>query len=201
MHKAREILVILGMQGYGKSVYAKQHVRTLRRAFIYDPLAEYPAGQDFTGNPEGMIRYAVDHPVFRCKTTDPRDVQYMFAGAFAVRRCSVILEEASTIIPPSMDLLAPENRGAADMVYRGRHPEVSMVCVAQRATTIHVGIRSQCNRLITFNQTEGSDVKWLQDATGHNMDAVRTLPPLHYLEVPRGGVPERKRLSVPWARG
>jgi hypothetical protein len=191
--KVREILVIVGLQGYGKSVYSKQHLTHISRAIINDPVSEYP-GMVFE-TPEEMISYVKEHRVFRVRSIDPGEFPVLCGLAWDVGRCTLFVEEANTVIPPH-EQLAPVVK---DLLLRGRHKEISLVLISQRFTHLNINARSQFTRLITFHQHSEQDVKALERETGHELgDVVRTLKPGEYIEVTAGGTAERKALKVPF---
>lgn len=73
---------------------------------------------------------------------------------------------------------------ARPIIYMGREPQIDLVLVAQRVTAIPPDIRSQASRIVTFLQTEKSDVIALEERFGADglRDEIRNLPELHCID-------------------
>lgn len=187
--KVREITLAFGKTGMGKTVWTQQHVRTLKRCIILDPIYEYRDAVLFDDLAE-LIEHLERYRYFRVSMSDPSMFPMLCRVASAVTDCTLVIEEAGRVLPPHIEL-PPE---FAELVYRGRHTRTSLVIVSQRATTVHIAARSQWTRLITFAQSESADVKWIQDVTGLDIEP-SDLPRLEYFDVTPHGH-ERKRLAL-----
>lgn len=191
--REREILLVLGQQGFGKTVYSKKTVETRKRTLIFDPT------NGFDGltpdNPEEMIEYVGNHPIFRVRTPNQMYLPVVYRLANGVGNCTVCLDEAQRIMPAGKEEI---DEGLADLIYRGRHPEqgpVDLIIVAQRPTTINIAVRSQWTRIVTFRQTEPADIGWMEATSGTDLDGIREFRVFDYFEVRQGRPIERKILS------
>jgi hypothetical protein len=63
-----------------------------------------------------------------------------------------------------------------EIVFLGRHKNVSLAITAQRAAYIPIDLRSQANRLVSFWQTELVDVGWLESYLNDRVNEIPTLP-------------------------
>lgn len=145
-----------------------------RRVIILDPILEYP-GQMFDDLSD-MIDHIQTHSVFMVRSQWPHELSMLCAIANAAHNTTLVIEEAQTAIPESN---RPLPSSLEHTIYRGRHWNTSLVIVAQRAATVHIAARSQWSRLVTFNQSEKSDVIWLEGQLGIDRDVFKTLPPLY----------------------
>ena len=184
----RDIIVVVGKTGMGKTRWTRAYLRTLHRIILVDPMAEHE-GQEFE-NTDAMIDHIMENRVFRVRTEAIDDFPMVCSIAYAARRCCLVVEESQRVLPSGNKELPPS---FTDIIYRGRHRRASLILISQRASTIHIAGRSQWTRLIIFNQTEPNDVAWLLNTTGFDLDPT-TLPQGHYYDVNPGNF-QLKQLS------
>ncbi len=184
----REINLVFGKTGMGKTTWLKRHLRGIRRTLVMDPVNEYDQVQKFDALDE-LIEHVQRYKVFRVRTEWEMDFPFLCAAAKALGGCTLVIDEAQRVIPPRGELPAVFE----DLIYRGRHRRVSLAIAAQRPSTVNLVARSQWTRLITFRQTEPNDVRWIEDTTGYDLP-LTDLPPLTYFEVTPVAV-KRKHLT------
>jgi hypothetical protein len=210
LQQEREVILVYGKTGMGKSRWTKRYLATKNRVIISDPMLEHE-GLAFDDVAE-LIDHVEQYPTFRVKNEWSQDVPVLAAIAMAVndkRRFEdkkhpelvFAVEESQRSMPSGATKLHP---AIENIIYRGRHHRVTLVTVSQRPSTVHIAARSQWTRLIVFHQTEGSDIKWLEEQTGEPKENFHALKPGEYFEfTPLGG--ERKilpdqRAAAPIAR-
>ena len=180
--KQREIVLVLGKTGTGKSTYMMHHVAAEPRTLILDPLGEYP-GVEYEDVLD-MLDDCAGQERFRARTESVLDLDDLARIAFALKNVSLVVDEAQRSMPQSGRDLPP---AVEDIIYRGRHANVSLYLVAQRPTTVHIAPRSQWTRIISFNQSEVSDVSWIESTSGYSLDRIRTLSVGEYIEITPSG--------------
>ena len=180
--RQREIVLVLGKTGTGKSTYMMHHVAAERRVLILDPLGEYP-GTEYEDVLD-MLDDCVDRERFLARTESVLDLDDLARIAFALKNVSLVVDEAQRSMPQSGRDLPP---AVEDIIYRGRHANVSLYLVAQRPTTIHIAPRSQWSRIISFNQSEVSDISWIESTSGYSLDRIRSLGIGEYIEITPSG--------------
>lgn len=191
---SREITLVFGKTGMGKSNYLKTYLQTLKRVIILDPLDEYPA-KEFE-NVEDMLSYIeANEKEFCVKSCNILDLEVMGEIVDSLNDVTFIIEEAQRCLPASRQDL-PDS--LQRIIFLGRHFGRSLVIAAQRPSIVHIAARSQWTRIVTFNLTEVGDVKWLEGTSGYdveNENDIRKLPVGEYFEITPGGF-ERKHAPL-----
>lgn len=173
----REIVLVMGMTGFGKSWWTKLYHQGFSRKVVYDPAASFDV-KEWLEPEEIAERLLGDKPPekfdYGFVDSDPDVVGAVGDIMFAAGKNLYIVEELATVFEKGL-MRTPQ--WAKNMCFFGRHRECSLVLVAQRPTYIPIDFRSQANRVITFCQHEGSDMDWLTDFYGkERMKRLPTLP-------------------------
>lgn len=186
----RDFIIVVGNQGHGKSVWSKSYAESKTRLLVYDPLQSYRV--DFGTDPEQWVEPTVSgtNQEFRYGSGFPFELEMLGNCAYAAGNCTFIVEECALIFRRGEEL----HDWAKPLVFMGRIQRVSLVLIAQRASKIPMDIRSQASRLVTFRQTEPSDVSALIDRIGEAGEAIPELPPLECIDWNNGEV---SRYSIP----
>jgi len=178
----REIYVVIGQTGMGKTQWTKGFLRTQKRVIVLDPQGEYNFLE--FDNAHSLIDYVYKRKIFRVECSDLREFPTLCFGSTLVLKSLLVIEESQRVLAPKQKLPLEFE----DIVYRGRHSETSLLLVAQRATTIDIAVRSQFSQLIVFRQTEKHDLDWISDVTGEDLnEGVHGLKPLEYLHITNMG--------------
>src|SRR3970282_576978 len=159
----RDFIIVVGNQGYGKTVWTKIYGNAKKRLLVFDPKAEYP-NVDYVSSPEDYIPDIINRRVaaFRYGTYFPEELPLFGNAAYSAGDCTLILEECALLFYRGEEL-AP---WARPLIFMGREPKLNLVLVAQRANKIPIDIRSQAGRIVVFGQTELADVRALSVLTG-----------------------------------
>ena len=181
----RDIVIVLGRTGQGKSVWTRQFLKHKPRIFVFDPLmdirAEYVTQKDLLdiydagGLADGKIRLGI---------SSPDDVELLSAISFIAGNAWLVIEEASFLFPPGGR--APE--WLREPIFLGRHRRLSILITAQRPTSIPVDLRSQASRIVCFSQHERRDTQWLDSYFEDQADQISDLKPLECLDVDGSGI-------------
>lgn len=179
---ARKIIIVLGLTGFGKSVWTREYVRPIPRLLVYDPVASY----DVKWMDDDDIIEALDYgeldKKFRIGSFHEESVELLGSVAFLQGNCTLVLEEASTIFNKGAKL----DPWARQIVFLGRHRATSLIVTAQRATSIPIEIRSQAHRVVSFAQTDGDDLKALKSFYGDHHKDLATMDPLECMDAGPG---------------
>jgi len=200
----REVILVLGKTGYGKSVWSKNYTAPIQRLLAYDLCQEYPVrycegdeiidmlGEGENGNPITKLiarKQGGLGKTFRLGVWKTDDAPLVGALAFMEGTCTLLLEEFSTLYGRG-ERMQP---WLSENVFLGRHREVSILGTAQRAASIPIDLRSQASRVISFRQTEHNDMQWLEDYFEGHTGEISSLGKLECLDAYQGSV---KRYSI-----
>lgn len=173
----RAYIIVVGNQGAGKSVWTKKYVSSDDRLFVFDPTGSYAVDYDFEDTIDGVLDKKISK--FRIGTTEPEDAELFGDAAFGTGKCTFVVEECGLLFKRG-EIIEP---WARRLIFMGRHPEVNIIFVAQRASSIPIDIRSQANRVISFRQTNSDDVRALKEVFGKEFSAeLSTFPDLRCLD-------------------
>ena len=165
--KRRDFLIVVGKSGSGKTHHVWERLKKVKRAIIIDPVGgEYDA--NYFDDGAELISYIKDKKVFRVAVTDERYLPALCHASMAIPGTTLVIDEAQRVIPP-FEELSPEFE---NVIYRGRHTQTSAYIIAQRASTIHIAMRSQWTQISAFWQTEPADISWLKKATGEELEGI-----------------------------
>lgn len=191
--KEREIIIVLGRTGQGKSIWTRYYCKNLKRVFASDLLHDFRG--DYIDN-KSLIKIHDDHVInkdlnFRLVTSEADDLELLGSIAFLNGSCHLVMEEMGFYFPPGSRAPAWMREAA----FLGRHQELSLIMTAQRPTSIPTDLRSQASRIICFNQLEKSDIGWLSSYFGDRMEEISELSELECLDATAKGV---DRYKIDW---
>ena len=178
----REIVLVMGMTGWGKSWWSKLYHKKWNRSLVYDPAMSFP--NVIWGTIADHADDLLDDDFSEVDNEQPKNFKRGFIDAdeceqggsltFALGHTIFFIEECATVFDKG---LARMPEWARRLCFYGRHRSCSIVLIAQRPTYIPIDFRSQANRVITFCQHEGADMDWLQDFFGkERMKSMMSLP-------------------------
>lgn len=184
-YKPREIIIVLGKTGFGKSRWTWAYLASQPRVFCYDPLHDAPDMQWM--NAEELVRwhdYNEELKSFRIATDDEDSRDTFGHLAFMRGDCIFAVEEASLVFEQGERI----SGWCKNIVFVGRHRSVSLLVTAQRAASIPIALRSQATRIVSFAQHEGDDLKWLKGFYGDKILELPLLPRLECLDSSEGEI-------------
>lgn len=163
----REIIIIYGKTGTGKSELAKKYICDFERVIIIDPKHEYD-GLIFTSLID-LIDYHNEYDpqsfIYVCRFESDLEHEYVFKFAKLIENVLVVVEEAEIYISPFA-----RTSSFLDLCRYGRHHEVSILGIARRNSELSINFRSLVTKLISFKQTEPRDLKAMEELGFHGLD-------------------------------
>jgi hypothetical protein len=186
----RDLIIVVGNQGFGKSVWSKLFTKSKPRLLVFDPQQSYDV--DFQTDPETWVPDILENgrKDFRFGSGYPWELSLLGNTAYASGDCTFLVEECALIFRRGEEL----HDWAKPIVFMGRVQRVSLVLIAQRASKIPMDIRSQASRIVTFRQTEPADVDALIDRMGSEAEGIPDLPVLTCLDWEDGNM---SRYAIP----
>lgn len=84
------------------------------------------------------------------------------------------------------------------LIFMGRHAQVNLILVAQRAMSVPLAVRSQATRIVSFRQIDPGDCDAISEVVGDRdiADEIRQLPALHCIDWEPGKEIARYSVSV-----
>jgi len=190
----RDIILVMGMTGWGKSWWTKLYSKPQKRILVYDPTMTFPV-HDYLPIADIIERVqeseSETHKTgcnFNFGFVDPEELPSAAGLCYLTEHNLLVVEECATVFDKGLARLPEWGRRHC---FTGRHQSCSILLVAQRPTYIPIDFRSQANRVITFCQHEGTDMDWLQDFFGgERMDKMLSLPKFTCFDWHNGQVSE-----------
>lgn len=183
----RDFIIVVGAQGYGKSLWAKLFTRITPRLLVYDFKLSFPnvIFQKLTGELFDTILATTDN--YRYGSGYYDDIDILSNLSYASGNNTLVLEECGTIFRRSQTMMPWSKR----MVFAGREQNANLILVAQRAASIPIDIRSQANRIVSFMQHESEDIRALVMKIGSSYRwKLPNLKPYHCIDWNDGQVSE-----------
>lgn len=185
--KQRDVTFVCGVTGAGKSYFTRRMILKYPRVILVSPIEadeqEYDGIQcdSLTELLTRLDEYRNKKRKFwYLKLSDLSDFDMLCAAVYEMGDCTLVIEEAQRIIP-SKCLLGDSFK---DILYRGRHKLINVIVISQRASTVSIEFRSQWRRIVSFRQSEPSDVRWLMQSTGYEeLEKVNALPDRAYFDI------------------
>jgi hypothetical protein len=179
----RDVRLILGKTGSGKTTLARRFVRALPRALILDNgFLEYPAVHftdinelhsylDAAGSKGGNFRagFTPIRSQYSTLFTWAREIG-------AAEEMTLVLEECDRFPTIEAQLQFEE------IVQRGRHYGVNVLALTTFPYAVDIDLRRQATEIYTFRQHEPQDLKWLSAVmAGDTLNDVMNLGDYEYL--------------------
>ena len=188
----RDVIIIIGKTGFGKSTWLNKYARGLPRIFAFDPFRAFPA--EYISGEELITRFETgkfrEHPRYSLGTYALSDLELFGSVAYETGNCAFVIEECGVAFYKGERI----SECMQEWIFLGRHKSLTLIFTAQRATSIPIELRSQASRFVTFRQTEKSDVKWTGEYIGDLVDELPNLDELECIDADKKSV-TRYRIS------
>lgn len=169
----RDVILICGQTGSGKSYYAKKIVKNIPRCLVIDAGFREFENTIFFDNVDDLIEALQKRNAETDKdvcfnfgiTPFPDEYEAIFDIAIACGNLTLVLEES--------DRFDEKIFSYQDIITRGRHYGVSILAIAPHPYNFPKDLRRQLTEVISFRQTEESDLDYLSDVIGPEIYQVR----------------------------
>jgi AAA+ ATPase superfamily predicted ATPase len=190
--KSREVVLITGKTGSGKSTLFRELIQGQKRFIIFDTLSEYrnpdnPFPALFIRNIKDLLEYlSTNHrKAFRIvfDPEDPDQKIILETGETLTifeLTCKVIYEALSDVAFGVEEIASYVYPGYAPPYLRkivrfGRHSSISIYATTQRPPEIPPVIRAQITKFISFRQHEPRDIEWIRQIIGDEASKLKNL--------------------------
>lgn len=198
--KTREIVIVLGKTGQGKSVWTRSFLQNKKRIFAFDPLQDFDANYlyssvalaDRIDSLRDVEADATTELEYKIAVSRIELLELLGVGSFLVGNNYLMIEECAYCFEKGMRI----PQWLRDIIFLGRHRGVSLIVTAQRPVSIPIDLRSQASRVVSFSQHEGADMDWLRDYFGEKIWDIPSLDILECLDSEYGQI-SRYRLGIP----
>jgi energy-coupling factor transporter ATP-binding protein EcfA2 len=162
MKKNREVVLIAGRTGTGKSTLARSLYGLWDRRIIFDPQREHARSE--------ATRVHAFAPFHVC-LYNAEDAARL---ALDAGNCVLVLDDAYAFIRhPLPDTIK-------EVVNGGRHRGVSIIAIIQRLPDVSPDVRAQADVFVSFKAVMESDIDKLDKDWGFNPDVIRSLQEREY---------------------
>lgn len=170
-------ICIFGLQGSGKTFFAKKLVQQTQRPFIYDPLKEY-------SDIAHAITYAPKHRKYCPAAGEEVDqvIQYMIE--IDPLPTLFLMDEANRFIPNKRPL--PEMVSFLNDFQRHIPPSnepIGLCFIARRPAQLNTDLPELAHYLVIFNVVGKNDMAYLESVARGLGEAACRLKPYHFIIV------------------
>lgn len=181
MNSERQVVLVFGRTGSGKSDYTKKFVKNFSRVVVIDPKGEYEGLIFYTS--EDLIDYYQNNEpedfTFVCRFKNEIDYDAVFRFCDIVGNLLLVVEEAEIYISPYA-----KSSEFLNLVRYGRHSGVSIIGIARRASELSIDFKAMVNTMISFKQVLPEDLKIMEKYGLTGLDTLSdTFPNLEYKQV------------------
>lgn len=161
---SRAVVVVVGRTGSGKSFWSRQFSIGWCRRIVFDPFCSYPGASTVSDVDLIDLHATARDPAvdFAVQFSSPELLPLAADVAYSIGDCLLVVEELGVVLEGGRTM--PE--WLRRMILLGRHREISLLLIAQRAALIPTDARSQCSRFVSFAQSEYVDRDWLKKSFG-----------------------------------
>jgi len=173
----RELTIILGKTGCGKTTLAKEKSKGYSRCVIIDPKYDFE-GLIFYDS-ESLITYHKENLpkkfIYVCRFFEDNEVDNVFRFCQIVGDILLIVYEAELYIS-AYSKSAMFNQ----LVLGGRHENISIIAISHRTTGLSNEMKSVVKKIISFKQTLPIDLKTMEQ---YGFTELEKLPEHEYKEI------------------
>jgi len=158
--ESREVIVIFGKTGTGKTTYATREIKKHNRTVIVDPKIEYDNGlifYSFVDLAQFYIDYKPDEFSFICRFDNSVDIESLFKFVEVVEDIFLVVEEAEIYISPYA-----KQSNFLRLIRYGRHHNISILAIARRASELSTDLKAMTTKIVSFKQTLPLDIKIME---------------------------------------
>jgi len=176
-HPFSDFLVVVGRKASGKTVFTKFAVKGIRRKIIIDPTWQM-----------GSLGYVVHFPerikeamqkfgavVYQPKHMDELTYDQAFEECLQWSNYTLVIDEIDKFARPRWYISQALN----ELINRGRHQGIGLICNSRRPHKTHNDIRSNADFIVCFHLHEERDLQYMARWIGTSEDNIKNLKAYH----------------------
>lgn len=192
MERKNKITAVLGKKGFGKTTYVVSQTAALTRLIIFDYNREYEQGRIISTPQELINQLRLNQNTYFRLIYRPSPVLDIHAHfdffskiCFEVKNYTLVIEEVDLVSSAGN---MPE--GLKKIINYGRHHAINLLALSRRAHMVPRDLTANADSIVTFNQQEPRDIRYLADyfggtvtrKTGEALDAESVIQSLKRVE-------------------
>jgi len=193
-----KIIVILGRKGEGKTTMCRYLMKDLDRYIAYDPIRQFEGGVKFEDR-EKLRQFVVNnyHTRFKAiyqpilESIGTKEDEEKALREFEALCLMIQHTYNSYFVIDEIDMYTSANKCPPvfkNLVMRGRHRAISIICTTRRHTETSRHLTAQADIIISFQQQEPNDIRYLSQFFGEKAGLLPTLKPYHYIKYENGSI-------------
>jgi len=154
---SRPVTLIFGKSQSGKSTLLDDLLYNHNRVIIWDFKNKLSASLR-TNDLRKLMYYCKDNPFFRVVVSDPALFPSLCVIVATMKNVVFAIDEVQLVLRGRKSL----TDSLDEIIFAGTKNRIGFYITTQRPNCLHPNIRSQWLRMISFNQTEPSDLDWIR---------------------------------------
>lgn len=202
----REVLIVVGHTGYGKTLWTAAYARGIKRVLILERFSEKQEyGRD-------VVRFHdLRSLLVALQSKEANNEHFRYSYYPTLEEFEIVCEAVwctgtMTLIGEEFDTYFRDRKvcwQCLEIMRRGRHREISLVEVTTNPYNLPIDCRREADRLIAFHLAEQRDRDWVVRFPGANKDLgeeIRLLDRLEFRQVERSGRILHGQVRIPNAK-
>jgi chromosomal replication initiation ATPase DnaA len=175
LNKTRKIFLIFGKTGTGKSFLANKLINDFPRTITIDPKHEYTNGLIFYSF-EVFANYIIDNKFlydinkefnFICRFNLETEIESLFELCEIIENVCLLIDEIEFYIDARNKSTYFNN-----LINYGRHHNISIIGIARRPSEMSTTLKSQVDKIFSFQMSLPSDIKYLENFGFTNVESL-----------------------------
>lgn len=176
---SRPVTLLFGKGQSGKSTLLDDLLYNHNRVIIWDFKNKLDATLR-TNDLRKLMYYCKDNPFFRVVVSDPALFPALCVIVSTMKDVIFAIDEVQIVLRGKKSLID----ALQEMIFVGTKNRIGFYITTQRPGKLHIDIRSQWLRMISFNQTEPDDLAWIRGISSAQVaDEVKALKFREYIDL------------------
>jgi hypothetical protein len=180
-HPLSDFVGVVGRKASGKTIYTKFLLKMIRRKVLIDPTWQFKdLGYiiHFLDKQRIVTAFKEWHSVvFQPKHMTAEVYEECFSQCLQLSNYTLGVDEIDKFARPRWYI----TEYLHEVINRGRHQGIGLICNSRRPAMMHNDIRSNADYVVCFHLHEERDVKYMSDWMNVSEETIKNLPTYHSL--------------------